>query len=50
MAVDQILMGNVVMEAVNDKNCPIKEVEEEYSGKQAIQVSEDSHTFILPEK
>ena len=37
------------MEAVNDENCPIKEVEEEYSGKQAMKVSEDSHNFILQE-
>ena len=49
VAVNQIVMGNVVMEAVNDKNCPIKEVEEEYSGKQVIKVSEDSHNFILAE-
>ena len=49
VAVDQIVMGNVVMEADNDKNCPIKEVEEEYIGKQAIKVSEDSHNFILSE-
>mmetsp|Transcript_30608 Transcript_30608/g.34287 ORF Transcript_30608/g.34287 Transcript_30608/m.34287 type:complete len:117 (+) Transcript_30608:127-477(+) len=46
VAVDQIVMGNVVMEAVNDENCPIKEVEEEYSGKQAMKVSEDSNNFF----
>ena len=49
VAVNQIVMGNIVMEAVNDENCPIKEVEEEYRGKQAMKVSEDSHDFILGE-
>ena len=42
-------MGNVVMEAVNDNNCPMKEVEKEYRGKQAMKVSKDSHNFILQE-
>ena len=33
VSVDQIVMRNVVKEAVNDKNCPINEVKEDYLGK-----------------
>ena len=49
VAVDQIVTGNVDVEVVNDENCPIKAVEEKCRGKQAIKVSEDSHSCILAE-